>query len=111
MVYIGNTQNRVKIRMTSHFGQVKDLVKKGMTSDSFAQHFAQHIDSTKQNSIRTRDIRAMVKMDIIWQGDPISCMKTFGTNSCKLCMKERLEILHRHRADPFSIINSNNKIY
>ena len=82
-----------------------------MTSDSFAQHFAQHIDSTKKNTIRTRDIRAMVKMDIIWQGDPISCMKTFGTNSCKLCMKERLEILHRHRADPSSIINSNNEIY
>ena len=26
-------------------------------------------------------------------------------------MKERLEILHRHRTDPDSIINSNNKIY
>ena len=27
--------------MTKHFGQVKDLVKKGMSSDSFAEHFAQ----------------------------------------------------------------------
>ena len=38
-------------------------------------------------------------------------MKTFGTNLCKLCIKERLEILHKQRTDPESITNSNNKIY
>ena len=38
-------------------------------------------------------------------------MKIFGTNWCKLCMKELIEILHRTYKDKGSLINSNSEIY
>ena len=111
MVYIGNTQQKLKTQMTQHFGEVKDLIKLGKSSDTFAYHFAQHIDPTLHTTINVPKIRGMVKMEVLWQGDPISCMKSFGTNACSLCMRERVEILNQHRKDPNSLINSNTEIY
>ena len=35
----------------------------------------------------------MVKMSILWYGDPISCDKSFGKLNCRLYMKERVLIL------------------
>ena len=52
-----------------------------------------------------------MKIDILWQGNPISCVKTFSTPSCQLCMKERIFILHHSHKDPESLINKHNKIY
>ena len=111
MVYIGNTQQKLKTRMTQHFGEVRDLIKLGKSSDTFAYHFAQHIDPNLNSTINIPKIRGMVKMDVLWQGDPISCMKSFGTHSCTLCMQERIEILKQDRKDPNSLINSNTEIY
>ena len=38
--YIGNTQQKLDTRMTQHYNEAKDLVNKGLTSDSFAKHVA-----------------------------------------------------------------------
>ena len=51
------------------------------------------------------------KCEILWRGNPISMVKTFGTRNCALCNRERLEILKRSRKDPNSTINSCNEIY
>ena len=93
MLYIGNTQHKLKVRMTQHFKEVKDLVKLGKTSNTLAHHFAQHIDPKMGPYISTANIHSMVSMKVLWQGNPRSCMKTFCTNACTLCMKERLECL------------------
>ena len=55
---------------------VKKLVTKGVHSDLFAVHFARHC--TPKVKLSSKELRAMMKYQIIWQGNPISCMKTFG---------------------------------
>jgi hypothetical protein len=37
-IYIGNTQQNFKKRMTGHFQDVKKLMEKGVHSDSYARH-------------------------------------------------------------------------
>ena len=54
-------------------------------------------------------------MEILWQGNIISCMKTFGKLSCKLCMQERIEIhkeleLEKSRLE-WKLINSGAELY
>ena len=46
-----------------------------------------------------------------WQGNSISCMKTFGKLNCKLCMKERINTLKMSQENPERLINSCGKIY
>ena len=63
---------------------------KGVYSDSFAVHFARHC--TPKVKLSSKELRAIMKYQIIWQGNPISCMKMFGKVDCSLCMRERIEI-------------------
>ena len=52
-----------------------------------------------------------VRAVILWKGNPISCVKTFGTKACKLCAKERFAILNLTRKTPQMSINKNNEVY
>ena len=108
--YIGNTQQHLKKRMNQHFIEVRSLVNRDLTSDSFAKHFASHFQ--KNEKIATKDVRAKVTMGILWKGNPISCSKSFGKLNCSLCMKERLLIL-KALGDKKEkrLINSNNELY
>ena len=60
-------------------------------------------------------IRKLAKVSILWQGKPISNMKTFGKLNCSLCMRERLSIIKALKRDKNlktkDVINSNNEIY
>lgn len=42
------------------------------------------------------------------KGNIISCMKSFGQCSCKLCIKEKMSILKLQKQDPTHIITSNS---
>jgi hypothetical protein len=108
-VYIGNTQQHLKKRMQQHVQDVKNLVKKDKKSDSFAAHFAPLIPRETD----AKNVRNLVKFkcDILWKGDPISCVKTFGSKACKLCAKERLEILKLTVNEKEKAINSCNEIF
>jgi hypothetical protein len=89
--------------MGQHLNDVKKLVTKGTKSDSFA---------TNPNPNPTSDeIRKMMKVKIIWQGNAISCMKSFGKLNCSLCMRERIEILRTICQEEWKIINHCNEIY
>ena len=109
MKYIGNTQQKVKTRMQGHKQETKELFIKGRRSDSFAAHFAQLIPPGTE----TKDVKNHFKytVDILWQGNPLSCVKTFGTSACKLCAKERLAILKLTRSTPHLAINRCTEIY
>jgi hypothetical protein len=107
--YIGNTQQKLKERMKGHFNDVQRLVNKNFTSDSFATHFASHCGEGV--AVNADLVRKMVTMKVLWEGNPISCMKTFGKMSCSLCMKERETILMRSLENPKELINSYNEIY
>eukprot|EP00542_Grammatophora_oceanica_P003096 CAMPEP_0194068284 /NCGR_PEP_ID=MMETSP0009_2-20130614/87012_1 /TAXON_ID=210454 /ORGANISM="Grammatophora oceanica, Strain CCMP 410" /LENGTH=418 /DNA_ID=CAMNT_0038721369 /DNA_START=43 /DNA_END=1297 /DNA_ORIENTATION=- len=84
--YRGNTQQFVKIRTQQHVRDVKNLVQYNQRSDAFAYHFAKYVPrSNLTRKEMTQCIRVEVKT--IWQGDPLSCVRTFGTKSCKLCFR------------------------
>ena len=87
MEYIGQTQGNLKDRMNQHFNDVKKVIEKNSKeSDSFASHFAEHM--IEHEKVHARDVRALTKIEIMWQGNPIACMKSFNKMSCRLCMKE-----------------------
>ena len=100
----------LNFQVLGNVGDVKRLVEKGVQSDSFARHFGQHY--TKGDKPSNPELRKKMKYQILWQGDPISCMKTFGKLNCSLCMRERIEILKAQQL-PSShlLINSNNEIF
>jgi len=89
---------------------VVKLVNRGEASDSFAAHFAKHFEDTNVDATKGT-VRKMVEAKMLWKGDPIQCMKSFGKNTCALCMQERLEILKRIREEPMKLINSNNELH
>jgi hypothetical protein len=77
--------------MGQHLNDVKKLVTKCTKLDSFASHFAQHCK--KEIKPTSDELRKMMKGKIVWQGNAISCMRSFGKLNCSLCMWERIEIL------------------
>ena len=109
MKYIGNTQQTVKNRMAGHKQDTRQLFLKGKHSDSFAAHFAQLIPE----GTASKDVKNHIKykVEILWHGNPLATVKTFGTSACKLCAKERLAILKLTRSTPHLAINRCNEIY
>ena len=107
--YIGNTQQFVKKRMQQHVQDVRRLVISDKSSDSFAAHFANLVPS----NIKNKAIKDLLefKVEIIWKGNPMSCVKTFGTRMCKLCAKERMAIVKMCKLSPTKIINKCNEVY
>jgi hypothetical protein len=109
-IYIGNTQQNFKKRMAGHFQDVKKLMETAVHSDSYARHFA---------SIWPRGAAApspgmqrdLIECQILWQGNPISIVKTFGKSSCALCNRERMEIVKLSRTIPDKLINSCSEIH
>ena len=89
--------------MNQHFADVKNYVCKDKHTDSYAKHFQQFFD--KSNNIPTpAKLRKMAEFNILWKGNITSMMKTFGTNQCRLFMRERLEILHRPYKDKQALL-------
>jgi hypothetical protein len=107
--YIGNTQQTTKTRIQGHVQDVKKLFSNGKKSDSFATHFATLVpEGTAKKEVKNF---VKVKVDILWQGDPLSCVKTFGTRGCKLCAKERYAIIKLTRENPKLAINKCNEVH
>ena len=110
MVYINNTQQKFKVRITNYLNEICALLNKDKTSYSFAKHFASH-HHNRQTRFTAGEARKHLEVSILWQGKPIPCNKSFGRLNCSLCMKERLIILKLSRLDPSSIINSSTEFY
>jgi hypothetical protein len=51
-----------------------------------------------------------MKVKIIWQGNAISCMKSFGKLNCSLCLHVRIKILRTICEEEWKIINNCNEI-
>ena len=74
-----------------------------------AARFASHYHPNSRPSIA--QIKSMVEISVVWQGNPITCIKGFGKHCCSLCMRERIEILKLARANPGALINGCSEIY
>jgi hypothetical protein len=95
-VYIGNTQQAVKVRFRQHCNDTVSLIRGKLTSaDTFARHFANHIPV---GGASARDVRELFKVKVKWKGNPFAVMKTFWTYSCQLCVNEKVDILCCMRA-------------
>jgi hypothetical protein len=113
MAYIGNTQQHPKKRMQQHNQDVRKLVISGIKSDSFANHFCRFVPKPKSATDKIK-VQSFVRYDfeILWKGNPLSTVKTFGTRACKLCVQERLQILKAVSAKGKKYsINTCNEIY
>ena len=77
MSYFGNTQQKLKTRISQYLTEVCAMVKKGKTSDSFAKHFAWHYQN-REEKLGIGEARTIVEVSVEWQGNPISCCKSFG---------------------------------
>ena len=56
--YIGNTQNQLKKRISTHVSETEDLLIEGKASDSFARHFSKCFLKTLPNP---KDIQRYTK--------------------------------------------------
>jgi hypothetical protein len=50
--------------------------------------------------------RDMIQCEILWKGNPISIVKTFGIATCALCNRERMELIEISQSTPDILINS-----
>jgi hypothetical protein len=111
-IYIGQTQQNFKNRMEGHHNDVglfHNPNKPAKRSDSYSRHFATQLQNWK--AIPPKVQREHYSSKILWQGNPISAVKSFGTQHCILCNKERLAIFKQFKKDPQSLINSCGEIY
>ena len=124
--YIGKTQLYLKERTRQHNAQVWKVIESGRAkyghdkwrgsggfaaADAYAKHFAQLCrDLPTKNEVNAK-LKEIMVPSILWQGDRIQCMKSAKTWNCKICMVERMEILHRMRTDKDKIMNDNSDIF
>ena len=116
MFYLGCTQQHLKKRTQGHNNGVRKLLKNGESYDTFAKHFASLVPLDSQaptpTATQLREELCPYKMEIIWQGNPDSTAKTFGSRSCLLCSQERLAITKASKSKNRKLlINSNNEIF
>ena len=71
--------------MEAHFNDVIKVKNNNITSDSFASHFSKHL---RNNISKSKDVKELLQVKILWQGDPILVRKGFGTERCQLYMNE-----------------------
>ncbi len=108
--YIGCTQQAVKKRFQDHYRGVQNKRRqKDLPSDSFINHFYEVTKATKD--IETQDMKKLASYHILWRGDPLTAVKTFGTDRCLLCNQERLNIFKWFRLKPDKLINKCHEIY
>ena len=80
-------------------------------SNAFSRHFAVHCLSLKSSKETKKIVRDNTSIEILWKGNPISCLKNVGTTRCGLCMRERRAILDAWRSDKFNLLNAKNEIF
>ena len=98
--------------MQGHQNDVRQLYLFGKQSDSYAKHFASLKRYTTCGDIPTpEEQRNDYTISVLWQGNPISAVKSFSTHNCALCTRERLAILKASRSKPELLINSCDEIY
>ena len=55
------------------------------------------------------ELRIMTKVELLWQGDPLTLQKSFGKLHCRLCMKERIVNLKYKWCQPCEVLNSSQQ--
>jgi hypothetical protein len=85
-------------------------MEKGVHSASYARHFAS-IWPQGAAAPTPGMQRALIECNILWSGNPILVIKTFGKSTCVLCNRERMEIVKLNRTITDKLINSSLEIH
>ena len=110
--YVGSTANGLKTRMNGHYNDVKKILDGELVaSDTFSRHFARVFKEKFGCKHNITQVKSLVKCEILWQGNPISLMKTFGTNECRLCAEEKLAILYSSSRRNSKLLNKCSEIH
>ena len=113
MAYIlhHNDYKHPKKRMQQHDQDVRKLFFHDLRTDSFASHFGKLVPKPLPPEKKVQDF-VLYDFEILWKGNPLSTVKTFGTRACKLCAQERLAILQASRGKNYKYsINKCSEIY
>ena len=99
--------------MQCHFRDVRNLVRKHQTSDTFARHFAEQTQNFHHDPRHPTPklLRQITTLQVLWKGSPLGTVKTFGTRNCLLCNNERLQICKWMRTKPNLLINRCTELY
>ena len=99
-----------------HFQQTKSLAN-GCTNrgtSTLSSHLAEHLHIShhpQRIGFTANHVRHLVFVDTLWIGNVIASMKSFCTNSCLLCMKERYFIFKHRLKNPCNLLNQNLDIH
>ena len=109
--YIGSTTCPAKTRFQRHTSQTIKCHETGERSTSVAKFFAATLMNWRPGTVSSNLVRNQTNYSILWQGNPLSTVQTFGTPHCKLCSKERLEIYKRARFKRATLINERTNLF
>ena len=115
--YIGKTSQFVKDRFQAHCNLVQvhanqkpsGLQKDLPPTSTLVSHLVHHLNTVHEptSTIRASHVRRLLRVGVVWKGNPIGCSKTFGTVKCRLCMKERI-LLFKNRLKSSDLLLNNN---
>ena len=97
-----------------HRKDIAYYIGKGKSKTTFGSHIGHYFRQNRPTSASKpsdKMIGMAFKVDVLWQGNPISCMKSFKRYDCRLCMKEKFEIYKAQRDNPEKLINQNTELY
>jgi hypothetical protein len=105
------TSQPLKKRVAGHLQDTCKLLKDGVRSSTLASHLAQMWQQNSNLTPSAGMLRDELTYSILWQGDPFSCSKTFGTPACKLCQKERVALLQHSWSDGANMLIDRSEIH
>ena len=109
--YIGSTSKHAKKRFRQHTSDILKYHETGQRSTSVARFLGATFCNWRPGTLNGNIIRNSINYSILWQGKTLSTLQTFGTPTCKLCSKERLEIYKRARFKRETLINDRTHLF
>ena len=118
--YLGRTSQFLKQRFQTHFNfarlqaNLTPQEQAGLPpSSTFTRHLVHHLHTVHDpdETVTLPQVRRLVRVNVLWKGNPVGCSKTFGTVHCRLCMKERIFLLKNQSKLPTLLLNSNIGIH
>ena len=102
---------QLQTRFQKHTTQIIQCHETGKRSTSAARFFAATLMNFRPGTVSARLVRCQTECSILWQGNPLSTVQTFGPPHCKLCSKERLEMCKRARCKRDTLINERTDLF
>ena len=119
--YLGKTSQFLKQRFQTHFNFARLHANSSNTeqaalppSSTFTRHLVDHLQTVhdpSEEKVTLPQVRRLVRVNVLWKGNPVGCSKSFGTVHCRLCMKERIFLLKNLHKLPTLLLNNDIGIH